>query len=494
MDNEKISDARLCDIISNLVGAGSERENVEFKEGNADPKTTGKNISAIVNSMILRNYPRGYIVWGVSDACKIVGTTFNPFTKRVGNEDFILWLNKHISPAPEMEFREIFIKDKRIVALIIESTPLELCNFENVVYIRVGANTRPLQEFPILSREILLKIVSKEYESNTAKSALSKEEVARYIDMEAFYRMRQRNVLTGKDIIFEEAINSSLVKDNQDSTYDITNLGALLYAKNLTEFPHLAAKSIRVIYYQGDSRLQAINEYESSSGYALEFDKILQDIMSRTQVAERIDADGIRRNQYLYPEITIRELFANVLAHQDFTNNTIHPMVEVFDNRIEFSNPGEPIIPRERFVDYPPQTRNRKLCDELRKIGICESRGSGWDKVAMTSIEQGYRAPMPEVLQDVTRVTLTQRCTLEEMTTDDRIWNIYIYACWLWTHHEFLTNAHIRKIFKLPEEKMSKASILIGQVVKKGLIKVFDEAAGTRGRKYLPNYAEINSP
>lgn len=494
---ENITDEKLTQIVENLIKSGDEREHIEFKENNSNHITIGKNICAITNTMLRRDCPRGYIIWGISDDTKkLVGTIFNPFSKKVGNEnkkkneELTLWLSKNVHPTPQIEFREINVNSMRVVVLIIESPPPEICKFQKEAFIRIGSNTRPLAEYPIIEREILIKAMARDFESNTAKSTITKDEVYHFLDLEAFYRMRQRSVPISEDAVFEEGIRGFLIRDNHDSTYDITNLGALLYARDLQNFPHLVSKTVRTILYRGDSRLQTAREDCSISGYAIEFDHILQLILDKITDQEKIAENGIRYMTYLYPPVVVRELLANMLIHQDFTDNTIHPMIEIFSDRIEFTNPGSPIIPSERFIDFAPQTRNRKLADEMYKVGICESRGSGWDKVAQETVEQGYRAPVPEVMQNTTRVTLAQKCSLDKMTSEDRIWTIYIYSCWLWTHHEFLTNAHIRKIFNLPEEKMAKASILISQAVKANKIRIFDEKAGTKSRKYWPVYAK----
>lgn len=42
------------------------------------------------------------------------------------------------------------------------------------------------------------------------------------------------------------------------------------------------------------------------------------------------------------PEVVIRELLANALIRQDFEMGGVSPTVEVFSNRVEISNPGEP--------------------------------------------------------------------------------------------------------------------------------------------------------
>lgn len=63
----------------------------------------------------------------------------------------------------------------------------------------------------------------------------------------------------------------------------------------------------------------------------------------------------------MYPEIAIRELVANALIHQDFTIRGTGPLVEIFSDRIEITNPGIPLIDTERFIDEPPQSRNEAL-------------------------------------------------------------------------------------------------------------------------------------
>ena len=55
-------------------------------------------------------------------------------------------------------------------------------------------------------------------------------------------------------------------------------------------------------------------------------------------------------------------------------------MVEIYSNRVEISNPGEPVVPVERFIDGY-QSRNERLADLMRRMGICEEKSSGIDRV-----------------------------------------------------------------------------------------------------------------
>ena len=70
-------------------------------------------------------------------------------------------------------------------------------------------------------------------------------------------------------------------------------------------------------------------------------------------------------------------------SYQNFCVTGAGPTVEVFSDRMEVTNPGQPLLDADRFLDNPPRSRNEALASFLRRIGVCEERGSGIDKVVM---------------------------------------------------------------------------------------------------------------
>ena len=101
--------------------------------------------------------------------------------------------------------------------------------------------------------------------------------------------------------------------------------------------------------------------------------------MSQLPQNEVVEA-AIRKEVKLIPEIVIRELVANALIHQGFTISGTSMMVEIYSDRVEISNPGEPIVPVERFIDGY-ESRNEDLARMMRRMGICEEKSSGIDRV-----------------------------------------------------------------------------------------------------------------
>lgn len=89
--------------------------------------------------------------------------------------------------------------------------------------------------------------------------------------------------------------------------------------------------------------------------------------------------------------MAIRELTVNMLIHQGFAEQGF-PMVEIYSDRIEISNLGLPLISVKHFIDKY-QSRNDSLADIMRRMGICEEKGSGMDKTIF--IIELYQLPPP---------------------------------------------------------------------------------------------------
>ena len=81
-------------------------------------------------------------------------------------------------------------------------------------------------------------------------------------------------------------------------------------------------------------------------------------------------------------------------------------MIEIFSDRMEITNPGEPLIDTLRFIDAPPRSRNEDLAAMMRRMKICEEGGTGIDKV-ISEVEI-YQLPPPDLRQPWDR--RRQRC------------------------------------------------------------------------------------
>ena len=161
-------------------------------------------------------------------------------------------------------------------------------------------------------------------------------------------------------------------------------------------------------------------------------------------------------------------------------------MVEIFEDRIEITNPGVPLVDVRRFLDLPPSSRNESLASFMRRIGICEERGSGWDKVVFESEFYQLPAPLAEVPGDNTRVVLFAPRPLSNMDRADRVRAVYLHACLRYVKREYLTNTSIRERFGIEVRNSAKASRLIAEAVRDGAIMPEDPKAAPKLMRYVP--------
>lgn len=206
---------------------------------------------------------------------------------------------------------------------------------------------------------------------------------------------------------------------------------------------------------------------------------------TREAVLERFASERLM----MFPEIAVRELVANALIHQDFTEMGMSVMVEIYDDRMEISNPGKPFISPDRFIDEY-QSRNEQVADLMRRLGICEEKGSGIDKVIQAA--EAFQLPAPDfrVGEKRTSVVLFGHKDFEEMDRTDRIRATYQHCCLRYVMNEKMTNQSLRERFRLSEKKTESVSRAIRDTVDAGKIKLADpEQTSLRYRNYVPFWA-----
>ena len=243
-----------------------------------------------------------------------------------------------------------------------------------------------------------------------------------------------------------------------------------------------------MILYRGSGRSETVREVEGHKGYASGFNGLVSHIRAWTPSNEVL-GPVFRREVPMFPAEAIRELVANALIHQDFTVTGAGPMVEIFDRRLEISNPGEPLVDTRRFVDTQPRSRNEKLASLMRRLNICEERGSGIDKVVAAVEAHALPAPVFERPPGSTRAMLFAHKPLREMDRGERLHACYMHACLRYVTQRPMTNASLRKRFGIAEKNAAAASRILSDAVRDGLIVVANPEAGTRARRYLPFWA-----
>src|SRR5581483_6716715 len=235
-----------------------------------------------------------------------------------------------------------------------------------------------------------------------SRFGLDAQEIVELLETQTFFELLKLPYPTDRRGVIERLLQERLI-DNLPGGYAIRRLGALLLAKRLDDFWDVSRKAARVVVYSGTSKLETKLDQVGVKGYAAGFQGLVRFVMTQLPQNEVIE-DAIRKEVKLIPEVVARELIANALIHQDFSLTGASVMIEVYSNRLEISNPGEPIVPVERFIDGY-QSRNERLADLMRRMGTCEEKSSGIDRVVQAA--EIYQLPAPDFRAGFGRTVVT---------------------------------------------------------------------------------------
>ena len=480
-------------LVEHLRSLPRETEWVEFKHNKADPQDIGECISALANGAALHRQGQAFMLWGIADGSHdLLGTTFRPRQTKVGNEEVENWLLRLLNPRIEVRIHEGDLHGRNVVLFEVQPASHQPVSFSGTEYIRVGSYKKKLKDFPEKERSLWAIFSEKPFESGAATGAITSDEVLSLLDYGGCFRMLGIPLPETRQGILERLISEKVVVRQHGDRFNITNVGAVLFAADLRRFDRLARKAPRVIIYQGENKTRTIKEHPDPSsdvprpGYAVGFEALLAWINDQLPQNEEI-GQALRKKARIYPEVAIRELVANALIHQDFNLTGTGPMIELFETRMEITNPGLPLVDPLRFIDEPPRSRNETLAGLMRRMNMCEERGSGIKKV-IAAVEE-YQLPAPDfriTTQHTIAVMFAPRA-FADMDRQERIRACYQHACLWYVSGKRITNSSLRDRLGIEKKNYPMASRILKDTIEAGFIR---QASGTKkDATYVPFWA-----
>ena len=465
------------ETLNRWLADAPENEHLEFKEAKQQYDTT----KLLRYCVALANEGGGHLVLGVSDKRprQVVGT--QAFQNR-GE------ITARILEALRMrvDVQELQHPDGRVLVFAVPPRPAGTpLHHEGAYLMRAGEELVPM------SPDHLKRIFAEggpDWFDRPAWAGASAEEVVALLDTQSFFDLMQLPYPTSRDGVLERLAQERLIERKTDG-WSIANLAAILLAKRLEAFsPELARKAARVVIYEGTNKLATRYDEPQPQGYAVGFEKLV-DFVHSSAPRNHFVEQALRDEVKMFPRQAIRELVANALVHQDFEATGQSVMVEMYTDRLEVSNPGLPPIKVERFIDEF-RSRNERLAELMRRMRVCEEKGSGIDKVI--HLAEVFQLPAPDFRISETRTTavLFSHQNFADMSKPDRIRACYQHCCLKYVSNERMSNQSLRERFRLPESKAATASQVIGATKEAGLIKSDEsDTTSTRYARYLPFWA-----
>lgn len=477
-------------LIDELRALPAETPWLEFKANNTEPDVIGRRCSALSNAARIEGRDCAYMLWGIEDGSHVViGTNFNPDTQKVGGGQLLqLWLANSLQPSIAFSFRITNHPDGRVVLLEIPAATGAPVAFNNIAYIRIGSATPKLTDYPQRYQQLIERLLPYRWEQGIACQYASGDEVLALLDYSQYFRLTKQPLPDNRTGIFDKLEADRLIVRDVGERWNITNLGAILFATRLTDFEaSLARKAVRFVAYAGKNRAATVtHRHDGQKGYAVGFEGLvgyLNDLLPKNEHIGK----ALRESHPLFPELAIRELVANALIHQDMTVTGAGPQIELFEDRIEISNPGAPLVKPERMIDLPPRSRNEALASLMRRMSMCEEQGSGLDKVVEAVEVFQLPPPLFRAEENSTQVVLYGPRSFAEMTPEERVRACYFHAVLKFLSGDKMKNASLCARLGIAAKNAAQATSVLNKTLEAGLIRVADPDHPRAG--YVPHWA-----
>jgi len=170
------------------------------------------------------------------------------------------------------------------------------------------------------------------------------------------------------------------------------NAGVLFFAKNVNHF--FPQAYITCLLAKGTDKVDILDRKDFAGGLVSEIEESLRFIERNTRTGYRIEK--LRREDVPeYPMRALREAITNAVMHRDYFEAGANVFVEIYDDRIEISNPGglPKGLSREELGTRSVR-RNPLIADLLHRIALIEKAGTGIRR--MIEDAKRYKCPAPK--------------------------------------------------------------------------------------------------
>ena len=360
--------------IKSIVSSG-EGYNAEFK---VSLPTNLKSITEEVCAFA--NASGGVVLIGVDDKNTIKGVTIDN-SKRSAIQNSI----GEISPPLQCEFYIVEVEGVNIAVIEVPSGQNKPYVLSGAIYVRQGPNSQKLttveemRNFFQQTDRIFFDEVSC-LEANI-ENDISKESIKTFrFEAELVNATSDEQLFTNLKLVSNDGY--------------LKNGTVLFFGKEPEVFFEKAV--IRCLVFDGLDKRYIVDDKVMTGTLYQQYQKSMIWLKSKLNVRYDIEGEGANpRNEYWeIPIIAFKEAIINSLAHRDYYDKGARTTIEVFDDRVEISNPGGLVsaVPRNEFGKRSA-SRNPLIFGLFERMRLVEQIGSGIARMRDVMREEGLTPP-----------------------------------------------------------------------------------------------------
>jgi Predicted transcriptional regulator containing an HTH domain and an uncharacterized domain shared with the mammalian protein Schlafen len=324
------------------------------------------------------NSEGGYLLLGVDNNGKIHGLEIDN-NKRSKIQDGI----RAISPNIQVDLYSVMVDDKKVWVLDVPSGKDKPYVLSGAIYVREGANAQKLttaeeiRSFFQTSNRIYFDAVP-----------CSLFEINKELDEDNFRHFRHESKIT-------ENISNSQILDNLqvfDDSGTIKNGGVLFFGKEPEKiFPQAV---IHCVLFKGVTKVHIIDDKYYGGTLYNQYKQSEAWIKDKLKVSYIIEDMGPRKEIWEIPLAVFKEAIINAMSHRDYYEKGAVTMVEIYDDRVEISNPGGLLLAVKKEFGTRSLSRNPLIFGLFTRMNLVEQVASGIPRMRDEMKKAGLHEPV----------------------------------------------------------------------------------------------------
>ena len=375
--------------IKNLV-SGGEGYNVDFKRS---VPSKVRELTEEVCSFL--NAAGGYLLIGVNDSNAIVGAEIDN-SKRSAIQGSI----GEISPMCHYSMYDVDVAGKKVWVIEVPSGKNKPYFFSGCTYLREGANSQKLTNV-----EEIREIFQRHERIYFDAIPLSKVNLLEQLDKDNFLEFKKEAHIVS-DVDDFQVLDSMRVFDDNN----IAKSGGVLFFAQHPENVFFHAV-VRCVLFKGTDKVYIIDDKTFGGPLLQQYNKAIEWLKGKLQVAYEIEGTGPRKEVWEIPLEVFKEAIINALAHRDYDEQGASITIEMFDDRVEITNPGTLLPVVAKNFGRKSLSRNPLIFGLFTRMHLVEHIGSGIPRMCKEMLDAG----LPEPIYDTDGMfTVTFRRTINK--------------------------------------------------------------------------------
>ena len=375
-----------------LIAQG-EGQHVEFKESvPSKVRELSEEVCAFSNAT------GGFVFIGVNNKSEFVKGFTIDNTKRSSIQDSL----DAIQPSVSCEFYPLTVLGHDIWVIEVQEGDNKPYVASGSIFVRRGANSQKLRA-PAEMRQLFDDAGALHFDE-----ALNKWFRMNEVSEQAVREFKEKAGITSPSPAPELIRNLELLGPKGE----MTNVVPMFFSEECGK--RIPQAVVRCVLFKGTNKVHIIDSKTVGGPLLSQYNETTKWLKQRLAVEYIMDGFNPRIEKWEIPLDAIKEALTNSICHRDYYDTAANIMVELYDDRLEISNPGGLLPIVARHFGHISKSRNPKVFELFTRMDLVEKVGSGIPRMADLMKEAGLPAPEYRTEGFFTTVLYKNKNTVKE--------------------------------------------------------------------------------